>query len=154
MDELKIKPREYQSKILETCMKENCLVVLPKGTGKTLISVMLAIDQFKKNPLQKIYIVSDGVAYSTFQIHQMILAALGKRKVELYLPLFIWNGLAKIGDILQKIIHRRLPMSSVVFKKLFSNAAYCSQYAKNELQFDPQFTLPDVLPLIIKEYGF
>jgi len=85
-----------------------------------------------ENPLQKIYIVSDGVAYSTFQIHQMILAALGKRKVELYLPLFIWNGLAKIGDILQKIIHRRLPMSSVVFKKLFSNAAYCSQYAKNE----------------------
>jgi Fanconi anemia group M protein len=58
MKELNIKPREYQEKILETCKKENCLVVLPTGTGKTLISIMLAIEQFKKFPLKKILILA------------------------------------------------------------------------------------------------
>ena len=58
MEELKIKPREYQQKIFETCKKDNCLVVLPTGTGKTLISIMLVIDQFKKFPLKKILILA------------------------------------------------------------------------------------------------
>lgn len=58
MNELKIKPREYQEKILETCLKENCLVVLPTGTGKTLIAIMLVIEMFKKFPLQKILILA------------------------------------------------------------------------------------------------
>jgi ERCC4-related helicase len=53
-----ITPRSYQSHILETCKKDNCLVVLPTGTGKTLIAIMLAIDHFTKNPLQKILILA------------------------------------------------------------------------------------------------
>lgn len=56
--ELKIKPREYQESILKTCLEKNCLVILPTGTGKTLIAVMLAIEKFKKNPLQKILILA------------------------------------------------------------------------------------------------
>ncbi len=58
MEELKIKPREYQQKILESCKKENCLVILPTGTGKTLIAIMLAIERFKKFPTEKILILA------------------------------------------------------------------------------------------------
>ena len=58
MKELKIPPRAYQENIFETCKKENCLVVLPTGTGKTLISLMLAIDRFKEFPLEKILILA------------------------------------------------------------------------------------------------
>ena len=58
MDELKIKPREYQIKIFESCKNENCLVILPTGTGKTLIAMMLAIDRFKKFPTEKILILA------------------------------------------------------------------------------------------------
>ena len=49
-----IKPREYQQKIFESCAKENCLVVLPTGLGKTLISIMLTIDRMKKYPGEKV----------------------------------------------------------------------------------------------------
>jgi len=56
--ELKIKPRDYQSTIFETCKNENCLVVLPTGTGKTLIAIMLAIERFKKFPLEKIVMLA------------------------------------------------------------------------------------------------
>lgn len=58
MKELKITPREYQKTILETCKKQNCLVVLPTGTGKTLIAIMLSIERFKQFPLEKILILA------------------------------------------------------------------------------------------------
>jgi len=58
MEELKLTPRKYQSTIYETCKEEDCLVVLPTGTGKTLIAVMLTIQRFKKYPLQKILILA------------------------------------------------------------------------------------------------
>jgi len=54
MEELSITPRDYQRTIFETCKKNDCLVVLPTGTGKTLIALMLTIDRFKKFPLEKI----------------------------------------------------------------------------------------------------
>lgn len=56
--ELKMKPREYQSAIFETCKEKDCLVVLPTGTGKTLIALMMAIDRFKQFPLSKILILA------------------------------------------------------------------------------------------------
>ncbi len=49
-----ISPREYQLKILESCKKENCLVVLPTGLGKTLIALMLSIERMKEFPGEKI----------------------------------------------------------------------------------------------------
>lgn len=49
-----IKPREYQQKIFESCAKENCLVVLPTGLGKTLIALMLSIRRMKEYPGEKV----------------------------------------------------------------------------------------------------
>jgi len=47
-------PRNYQKSILEACKKESSLVILPTGTGKTLVALMLAMDIFKKYPLKKV----------------------------------------------------------------------------------------------------
>jgi Fanconi anemia group M protein len=49
-----IKPREYQQKIFDTCKDKNCLVVLPTGTGKTLIGLMLSISRLRLYPESKI----------------------------------------------------------------------------------------------------
>ncbi len=49
-----IAPREYQQKIFETCVKKNCLVVLPTGLGKTLIALMLTIKRMEEFPKEKI----------------------------------------------------------------------------------------------------
>jgi|TARA_B100002003_G_scaffold49065_1_gene44226 Fanconi anemia group M protein len=58
MEELKMSPRDYQKSIFETCKEKDCLVVLPTGTGKTLIAIMVAIERFKKFPLEKILILA------------------------------------------------------------------------------------------------
>ena len=47
-------PRTYQEEITKTCLRENCLVVLPTGMGKTLIALMVAIERIKKYPLKKV----------------------------------------------------------------------------------------------------
>ena len=58
LKELKTIPREYQEEIFKTCKDQNCLVVLPTGTGKTLIAIMLTIERFKQFPLEKILILA------------------------------------------------------------------------------------------------
>jgi ERCC4-related helicase len=49
-----ITPRDYQQKIFDTCLKKNCLVVLPTGLGKTLIALMLTIERMKEHPGEKV----------------------------------------------------------------------------------------------------
>ncbi|MGD2072617.1 MAG: DEAD/DEAH box helicase family protein [Candidatus Thorarchaeota archaeon] len=49
-----INPRDYQKAIYETCKKKNCLVVLPTGTGKTLIALLLTIHRLCKFPDEKV----------------------------------------------------------------------------------------------------
>lgn len=103
-----------------------------------------------ENPHNKIYIVTDDIPYSTAQITQNIRNALGKKKSKFYCPLWVWITLAKAGDIVQKITHKRFPINTQAVKKLFSSALYCSCYIKNELHFEPRLTLSDVLPSMIK----
>ncbi|MEM3405561.1 MAG: DEAD/DEAH box helicase family protein [Candidatus Pacearchaeota archaeon] len=49
-----ITPRDYQEKIFLTAVKNNTLVVLPTGLGKTLIALMLSIHRLIKFPNSKI----------------------------------------------------------------------------------------------------
>ncbi len=52
-DIISIKPRAYQSTILQTAKKNNTLVVIPTGLGKTLIALLLAIERQKQIPGSK-----------------------------------------------------------------------------------------------------
>src|SRR3989344_8054063 len=47
-------PREYQKSIAETCLKKNCLVVIPTGLGKTLIALLVTIERMKQFPGEKV----------------------------------------------------------------------------------------------------
>lgn len=47
-------PRLYQQTILDTCSRENTLVVLPTGLGKTKIGILTAIQRLNKYPNSKI----------------------------------------------------------------------------------------------------
>ena len=49
-----VSPREYQQKIAETCIKNNCLVVIPTGLGKTLIALIVTIERMKQFPGEKV----------------------------------------------------------------------------------------------------
>ncbi len=44
-----VEKREYQINIAKSALKENSLVVLPTGLGKTIIALILIAEQLKKN---------------------------------------------------------------------------------------------------------
>src|SRR3989344_5102539 len=56
--EIDINPREYQQNIFGVAKDKNTLVVLPTGTGKTLIALMLAVERKKKYPMSKILMLA------------------------------------------------------------------------------------------------
>ena len=51
-------PREYQLNVLETCKNNNTLVVLPTGTGKTAIALLLGLERLNKFPDSNILLIS------------------------------------------------------------------------------------------------
>ena len=53
-----IKPRTYQETIFASTINNNCLVVLPTGLGKTLISLLLVVFRLKNYPLSKVLILA------------------------------------------------------------------------------------------------
>lgn len=53
-----LKARLYQEKIAAQCVKENTLVVLPTGLGKTFLSFLVLLHQKNKNPTQKILVLA------------------------------------------------------------------------------------------------
>jgi Fanconi anemia group M protein len=82
-----ITPREYQQKIFETCVRKNCLVVLPTGIGKTLIALMLVIDRMKKFPGEKVVFLAP-----TKPLAEQHLSYFKKHLPELFADIQLFTG--------------------------------------------------------------
>ena len=85
-----IKPREYQQKIFETCVKKNCLVVLPTGLGKTLIALMLTIKRMEQFPGEKVLILAP-----TRPLAEQHLLSFKKSLPELFADIQLFTGEVK-----------------------------------------------------------
>lgn len=83
-----IKPREYQQKIFETCVKNNCLVVLPTGLGKTLIALMLTIERMKQHPGEKVVFLAP-----TKPLVEQHLETFRKHLPELFAEIQLFTGM-------------------------------------------------------------
>ncbi len=102
----------------------------------------------------QIYIVTDGVSYSTRQIYDWIRTALGKPRVNWAIPLGFLKGLAKVGDAVSRIIGRHLPFDSEALEKLTGSAWYSSAKIQRELGFRAENTLQQCIPDIVRFLKF
>ncbi len=85
-----ITPREYQQRIFESCVKKNCLVVLPTGLGKTLIALMLSIKRMEEFPGQKVVFLAP-----TKPLAEQHLEFFKKHLPELFADLQLFTGAVK-----------------------------------------------------------
>ncbi len=97
----------------------------------------------------EIYIVSDGQDYSSRQLYELICKALNKSISRFSIPLIVLNFLAKLGDIIGKLLARRFIFDSDTQQKLLGSARYSSQKIENELGFKAKYSLQQSLPEII-----
>jgi len=100
----------------------------------------------------RVYIVTDGQAYSTTDIYRRIRAALGKPAPRWFVPWWLLHAGAYVGDAIGRVRGRRFVLNSLVVGKLMESAWYSNDKIRHELGFRPERTLADGLPEMIEEY--
>lgn len=128
---------------------------LPPGNRRSMVHVddvaaaaILAAE--RPQAAGQVYIVTDGQCYSIRDIYDMIRAALGRPPVNGSVPLPVLRAAAKFGDLYGRFAGRRFPLDSDSLDKLTGSAWYSSAKIRRDLGFEPEHTLRDTMPEIIR----
>jgi nucleoside-diphosphate-sugar epimerase len=113
------------------------------GNGRSMVhrddlveaAVLCAIDP---RAIGRAYVVTDGTPYSTRQIYELILDALGRKPPGWTVPLPLLRAAARVGDTLGRLRGRRFPLDSDVLEKLLGSARYDGGPICRELGFVPK----------------
>jgi UDP-glucose 4-epimerase len=100
----------------------------------------------------QVYIVTDEQVYSTREIYAAICRALGRRLPTWNVPAWLLRAGGRLGDALESITGRRMPVNHATLEKLLSSAWYSSDKIRRELGFRPTHTLYKALPQMIAEH--
>lgn len=94
-------------------------------------------------------VIGDGVEYSTRDIYDAMNHALDRPAPTWSMPLALWRALARAGDTLGAVLHRRAPFDSEAYRKLFGSAWYEPGDMRSDLGVVPELTLEDALPAMV-----
>jgi nucleoside-diphosphate-sugar epimerase len=107
-------------------------------------AVILAGEKNEANG--KVYLVSDGLEYSTRQMYEWICTALGRSVPSWALPLPVLGAMARVGDAIGAVTRRPFVFNSLALDRLLGSARYDSRRIQNELAFRPEWNLERALP--------
>jgi nucleoside-diphosphate-sugar epimerase len=118
--------------------------------GDLVAAIRLVADNDNANG--EIFIVTDGVAYSSREIYNEMCQAVGRNVPRWFVPYRVFWLLAKLGDIFSRFIN--VPFDSYRLNKLLGDDCYKSDKIRRELGFVSVSTLKDVLPKILEDGYF
>ncbi len=147
-------PRGNLAKMIRTINKGYFPPLPEVGHKRSMIHVKDLVDAVilsSENSLAsgKFYYVTDGMTYSTRQLHVLISEALKKRKSNWYVPLSLLKSVAFIGDIFSKVTHQRFLFNSEALARFTSYAWFSSELIARELSFVPKRTFNNSVSKII-----
>lgn len=108
------------------------------------------LSALSENSAGKIYILCDGIDYSTRLIYENICHALNKNVPKWGIPILLFKLASKFGDLLGRISGHRILFDTDRYEKLFGNSFYSSKKATLEIGFKPKHNLIDKIPEIIE----
>lgn len=82
---------------------------------------------------RQVYIIAGDEALSTRQLYDLLRVEMGMRPVKMGVPGVILLGVAKLGDLMEKMTRKRMPLSSDTVWKLLGSAWYSNQKSKDDL---------------------
>ncbi|NEX19352.1 NAD-dependent epimerase/dehydratase family protein [Thiorhodococcus mannitoliphagus] len=94
----------------------------------------------------QVYCVTDGGGYSTRWIYEQILCALGKKIPGWTVPLSLLRLAAGAGSAAERLLGRRMPLTSEGLSKLTGDAWLSSDKLRLELGFTPRHSLRGEIP--------
>ena len=125
------------------------------GNRRSLVDVrdvVMALKLCAEHPAAagKIYLLTDGRNYSTYELTACIRKALDRSPPGWTIPDSLFRGAATVGDWAGKL---GLPtvFDGSVYHKLLGSACYSSAAIENELGFSPRYQLEKSLPDMVKE---
>lgn len=98
------------------------------------------------------YIVTDGQAYSTRELYELIHRALGKRIPGWHVPLWVLDAAGAVGDAIGRARGKRFIFDTDALDKLIGSAWYSSEKISRQLGYQQSITFPDALPELITWY--
>jgi UDP-glucose 4-epimerase len=119
---------------------------LPQYPGKrSLVHVEDAVDAAilvaqRPEAAGKVYIVAEPRPYSSREIYEIILRALGRKAPGWHVPRAVLASTALIGDLGERIARRKLPFDSAALSKLSLPAIYSAAKIERELGFKTKKT--------------
>ncbi|HVC76768.1 MAG TPA: NAD-dependent epimerase/dehydratase family protein [Candidatus Micrarchaeaceae archaeon] len=114
---------------------------LPHYPGKrSLLHVDDAVDAAilvarRPEAAGKVYIVAEPRPYSSREIYEIVLQALGRKAPGWHVPRSVLASSALLGDLGERIVRRRLPFDSAALSKLSVPAIYSGRRIERELGF-------------------
>jgi nucleoside-diphosphate-sugar epimerase len=100
----------------------------------------------------RLYLVTDGGAYSTRWLYEGIRTALGRPVPAWAVPLWVLRALASGGTLLERLSGRRMPLDLEGLGKLTGNAWFSSERIRAELGFRPRHSLEREIPEMVRDY--
>ena len=100
----------------------------------------------------RIYIVTDGEAYSTDEMYTLMRTALGKPAPGWRVPAAGLRVLAFAGDVIGRARGRRFVFDSDAYHKLLGSAWYSSASIERDIGFRPTRTLRDGVVEMVEDY--
>jgi UDP-glucose 4-epimerase len=110
------------------------------GGGRSLVHVEDAVDAAllvarRPEAAGKVYVVAEPRAYTSREIYEIVLQALGRRPPRWRLPRFVLTGAALVGDFGERLTGRPLPFDSEALAKLSQPARYSAARIERELGY-------------------
>ncbi|MGB5834077.1 MAG: NAD-dependent epimerase/dehydratase family protein [Thiohalocapsa sp.] len=100
------------------------------------------------------YIVADGVDYSTRDLYLAISEALGRTVPTWAIPALALRAGGRVGDLLERVLGRPMPISSAVMSRLAGSACYRSTRLRAELGWAPTESFFDNIDGMVSEMSF
>ncbi len=97
------------------------------------------------------YIITDGQAYSTHRIYEALVRAHGRQPASWAVPAWCWRALGALGDGLELLSRRALPINGTAVARLLESACYRSVRAESDLGFRPRYRFEDVVGEIVAD---
>jgi nucleoside-diphosphate-sugar epimerase len=100
----------------------------------------------------KLYLVTDGDAYSTRWLYEQTCQALGRATPKWTTPIWVLRGVARLADLLQAVTGRAIGLNTTSLHKLLGDAWYSSERIRRELGFVAQRDIHDEITRLAQRY--
>ena len=97
----------------------------------------------------RLYLVADGIDYSTRSIYEAMSKVLGRPLPGWSVPTSALRLVGEIGDVIQRLARRRLPLNNAVVRRLTGSACYRADRLRGELGWAPEDSLTSSLPVMV-----